>query len=202
MEWAKPGGQIALALHGRLLFQQGDGMPEARRVLFRALDVTAIINGAELRGTKVWPSVLAPFCLLFAANRRPDVGTSFRFLSPRLEASLNDAGAMRIDPSNAQRITSKEVVDSPQLLKILFRGTQADLQIWQRLRSRGLPTFEDYWTTIFGRSGGRLRYAAMGISCCAHQASLGVMDNEGCRPTTWQGCRNSVLRRRRESRSM
>jgi N-6 DNA Methylase len=173
MEWTKPGGQIALALHGRLLFQQGDGMPEARRALFRALDVTAIINGAELRGTKVWPSILAPFCLLFATNTRPAPGAGFRFLSPRLEASLNDSGAMRIDPSNAQRITSKEVVDSPQVLKLLFRGTQADLQIWERLRSRDLPTFEEYWTRIFGRSGRRLRCAGNGYQLLRRSSPIG-----------------------------
>lgn len=33
MEWAKRDGQIAFALHARLLFQQGDGMREARRAL-------------------------------------------------------------------------------------------------------------------------------------------------------------------------
>ena len=57
MEWAKPNGQMAFALHGRLLFQQGDGMPKARQALFEALDVTSIINGADLSETKVWPQV-------------------------------------------------------------------------------------------------------------------------------------------------
>ena len=74
MEWAKPDGQIAFALHARLLFQQGDGMPTARQALFEALDVTSIINGAELRQTRVWPQISAPFCILFATNRKPGVG--------------------------------------------------------------------------------------------------------------------------------
>jgi hypothetical protein len=81
MEWAKPGGQIAFALHARLLFQQGDGMAEARLALFDALDVTSIINGSELRQTKVWPEISAPFCLLFATNRTPDSSAGFRLIS-------------------------------------------------------------------------------------------------------------------------
>lgn len=78
MEWAKPDGQIAFALHARLLFQQGDGMIEARQMLFQALDVTSIINGVELRQTKVWPEISAPFCLLIATNRMPETGAGFR----------------------------------------------------------------------------------------------------------------------------
>jgi hypothetical protein len=81
MEWAKPGGQIAFALHARLLFQQGDGMVDARRMLFQALDVTSVINGVELRQTKVWPEISAPFCLLIATNRVPETGAGFRLIT-------------------------------------------------------------------------------------------------------------------------
>jgi len=68
-EWAKPGGRIVFALHARLLFQQGEGMPDARSALFSALDITGIVNGTELRRTNVWPQISAPFCLLFARNQ-------------------------------------------------------------------------------------------------------------------------------------
>ncbi len=76
MEWAKPAGQIAFALHARVLFQQGDGMQEARRALFSALDVTGIVNGVELRQTRVWPEVAAPFCILYMP------AIKFRWLVP------------------------------------------------------------------------------------------------------------------------
>jgi hypothetical protein len=68
IEWAKPGSQIVFALHGRILFQQGDGMNDARKALFQALDVTSVLNGAELRQTKVWPEISAPFCITFCAE--------------------------------------------------------------------------------------------------------------------------------------
>ncbi|WP_284734517.1 N-6 DNA methylase [Sphingosinicella terrae] len=152
MEWAKPGGQIAFALHARLLFQQGDGMADARRALFRALDITSVINGVELRQTKVWPEILAPFCLLIAANRTPGPGAGFRLISPRLESCLNAAGAMRIDAHSAEIIPTEQLGRTPELLKILFRGTKADLGLVERIRSKGFPTLESFWCEAIGRS--------------------------------------------------
>lgn len=150
MEWAKPEGQIAFALHARVLFQQGDGMPEARQAIFDALDVTSIVNGTELRQTKVWPEISAPFCLLFARNRCPGPGSGFRLISPRLESSLNDAGGMRIDALNGEIVTHHQLRDTPEILKILFRGTQTDLQIFERIRAQGHPTLHAFWRDTFG----------------------------------------------------
>jgi hypothetical protein len=113
MEWAKPLGQIAFALHARLLFQQGDGMQAARRALFGALDVTGVVNGVELRQTRVWPEIAAPFCILYARNQTPPAGAGCRFVNPRLEAPLNNAGGMRIDATNAELITSEEIAAKP-----------------------------------------------------------------------------------------
>lgn len=154
MEWAKPGGQIAFALHARLLFQQGDGMPNARQALFEALDVTSIVNGAELRQTKVWPQISAPFCILFATNRTPGVEAGFRFVSPRIEKSLNSAGSMRIDAISAEVVSSRQLVEIPEILKILFRGSKADLGILERIRAEGHPTLEGFWRDKIGVADG------------------------------------------------
>jgi hypothetical protein len=145
MEWAKTGGQIALALHARLLFQQGDGMTEARSAIFSALNVTGIVNGSEIRHTKVWPKISAPFCLLFARNELPPPGAGFRFVSPRFESSLNGAGGLRVDASNAETVTSDQVVQRPEILKALFRGNPLDLEIYDRLLSRNLTTLDELW---------------------------------------------------------
>jgi hypothetical protein len=153
MEWAKPAGQIAFALHGRLLFQQGEGMHEARSAIFGALDVTSVINGAELRQTRVWPEISAPFCILFARNQVPPEGAGFRLLTPRLEQSLNNSGSMRIDAANAELITPGQVAEQPAILKILSRGSQADLQVYERMVGRKLPALKDYWSESFGKIG-------------------------------------------------
>ncbi len=163
MEWAKPGGQIAFALHARLLFQQGDGMPEARQALFDSLDITSIINGSELRQTKVWPEISAPFCLLFATNQTPDSSAGFRLISPRIEASLNDTGMMRIDALNAEIIPTHQLRDTPEILKIVFRGTKADLGIIERMRTGGHPTLLAFWSDAIGTTnGGHLKGSGNG----------------------------------------
>lgn len=150
MEWAKPNGQITFALHARLLFQQGDGMAHARTALFNALEVTSIINGAELRQTKVWPEISAPFCILFAINRIPGAGAGFRFISPRLERSLNNAGVMRIDAHDADIVPTDKLAETPDILKILFRGTKTDLGIVERIRAQGHPTLKEFWGKTIG----------------------------------------------------
>lgn len=172
MEWAKPGGQIAFALHGRLLFQQGDGMPEARNALFSALDVTAVVNGADLRNTKVWPGISAPFCLLFARNARPAPGAGFRFLSPRCEPELNNAGVLRLDTANATIVGLEQLVSRPTILKTLYRGSALDLEVLDRLQSRGLVPLQEYWGSLFGWSKGRPKRTGSGYQALRDSSKL------------------------------
>jgi hypothetical protein len=162
MEWAKPGGQIAFALHARLLFQQHDGMADARRAIFNAFDVTGVVNGAELRQTNVWPEVNAPFCLLFGRNQAPRPGASFRFVSPHLEEPLNRSGSMRVDASNAERVSVEQITGTPEILKILFRGGPLDLEVFERGFGQNLPTLRKYWQDRFGGSGTKLQYSGNG----------------------------------------
>jgi hypothetical protein len=156
MEWAKANGQIAFALHARLLFQQGDGMAEAREALFSALNITSIINGVELRQTKVWPEITAPFCIVFASNTTPGPASGFRLISPRLEQTLNDTGSMRIDAVNAEIVPSTRLSEVPDILKVLFRGTSADLGVLERIRAQGHPTLEGFWREAIGAEHGHL----------------------------------------------
>lgn len=149
LEWARPGGRIAFALHARLLFQQGDGMPEARRTLFQALDVTGVINGAELRKTHVWPQITAPFCLLFGRNQVPTLGSALRFVSPHLEKALNGAGVLRVDAGSAELVTVQELVSRPELFKILFRGTRLDLEVLERVVAVKSEALDAYWAGLF-----------------------------------------------------
>ena len=161
-KWGRHGGQIAFALHGRLLFQQADGMAQARSTLFRALDVTGVLNGAELRQTAVWPEISAPFCLLFARNQLPPLGSAFRFVSPHVEEGLNSAGAMRVDATNAEWVTSSQVAERPEILKILFRGSALDLEVFDRMAARKLIPLEQYWRDQFGEYRGRAQQAGNG----------------------------------------
>jgi hypothetical protein len=150
VEWAKPDGQIAFALHGRLLFQRGEGMDKALAALCQAVDITGVVNGAEVRKSQVWPNVAAPFCLLFARNRCAAAGAGFRYVSPHLEGPLTASGGWRIDPANTETIAIDELKLRPELLKILFRGNRLDLDIFERLSAKQYPTFGEYWQGLHG----------------------------------------------------
>lgn len=156
-EWAKPGGQIAFALHGRLLFQQSDGMPAARAAVLKAFDVTSIVNGAALRRTAVWPTVHAPFCLLFATNRAAGPDASIRFVSPREEPRLNRVGAFRLDAVHAPVVRAVDIVDDPLTLKTLFRGSELDLEIRGKVDAARFPAFKDLLLAPGGYSGSGLQ---------------------------------------------
>lgn len=144
MEWARPGGQIAFALHGRLLFQQGDHMDDARASLFRSMDVTGVVNGADLCQTPVWPQIGVPFCLLYARNEPPSPGAGFRYSNPRLESGLNDDGQLRLDADRAEILSPRQVAQRPEILKLLYRGGPLGVEVFDRIAARKIGALADF----------------------------------------------------------
>jgi hypothetical protein len=163
MEWARAGGQIAFALHARLLFQRGEGMAKAFSAVCRSIDVTGIINGTEVRQSAVWPNVSAPFCVLFARNVRSGPGAAFRYVSPHLEGPLNEAGGWRIDPAQTETVSVESLETQPELLKVLFRGSRLDQEIFERLSAKKYPSFGEYWSRLHGGTANQPRCAGKGF---------------------------------------
>ncbi len=145
MEWAAPEGHIALTLHGRFLFKQTDIGKAARKTIFSAIMVDGLLNGTALRDTEYWPGVRAPFCLLFARNRRPTAEDSFWFVSPELEKGLNNQGKLRIDEISAVPIENEAVIQNPWLLKALSRGTLLDVRVIEQMERIAPENLWAYW---------------------------------------------------------
>jgi hypothetical protein len=146
MEWTKPSGWIAFALHGRLLFKSSHLGTQARNDLFQAMEVTGILNGADLRQTDVWPNVTAPFCLLFARNRPASPEHEFLFVSPYREETLNRQGRLRVDPHDAHPVSVRKLITTPKILKMLFRGTALDAGVLERISHHRWPAVADYFS--------------------------------------------------------
>lgn len=151
MDWARPGGRIAFVVHGRLLFKQSEIGQRSRSDLMHALTFTGILNGAAVRQSQFWPNVAAPFCLLFAHNQPAPEGSSFWFVSPSLEDPLHAKSRWRIDEASARCVQLAELDARPTLLKTLFRGTQLDAQILERIDGLKLDALDDDWQ----REGGK-----------------------------------------------
>lgn len=141
--WAKPGGIVALALHGRLLGKTSTAGHASRVQLFRGVEVNYVLNGAQLRNTSVWPNMAAPFCLLFARNRAAGNDSRFNAVTPVLDESLNREGRVRIDSKDAWTSDVPMVERHPWLFNTLAKGNALDVELLERVGKLGYPTLLD-----------------------------------------------------------
>ncbi len=142
MEWAKDGGVIALAMPARL-FGYGKGF-KAWCAVLRSVEVTGLINGADLRKTAVWDDM--PFCVLFTRNRIPNADHRFNYAAPSYDPDPNHDGRFRIDYEAAQPISVARAIKHPWLLKTLSLGTWLDVDVIETLTRPAIDTLTDRWT--------------------------------------------------------
>ncbi|MGC3988347.1 MAG: N-6 DNA methylase [Chthoniobacteraceae bacterium] len=145
LEWAKPGGIIALAMHARLFGRTNGNGFEAWRSVLRSVEVSGLINGADLRKTPVWEDMDAPFCVLFARNAKPGLDHRFHYSAPSYERGLNERGRFRIDYDAAQPLSVARVEKQPWLLKTLSLGTWLDVEVVEGLANPEPKTLIDRW---------------------------------------------------------
>lgn len=147
LEWAKPGGMIALALHAQHVLFQQDAGAAMREALLGSIEVTGILNGSALRQEpKFWPNNDAPFCLLLARNNPPTAHSAFYYLSPVRDRVLNGEGQMRLDPHTATPVSQRLAQHSRYIFKTLFRGTPLDHEIISRMTEHpSVKSLGAYW---------------------------------------------------------
>ena len=128
MEWAKAGGVIALAMPARLFGRTSGKGFQAWCAVLRSLEITGLINGADLRKSPVWRDVDIPFCILFARNNTPGPDHRFYYAAPVKEPELNGRGRFRIDYEVAQPLSISRVERQPWILEDTgVRGTWLDV---------------------------------------------------------------------------
>jgi hypothetical protein len=67
-----------------------------------------------------------------------------------------------VDAANAETITSEQIIYRPEILKILFRGSQLDLEVFDRLTSRKLSNLGAFWESGKTRPKAERRFAGNG----------------------------------------
>jgi hypothetical protein len=144
-EWAKNGGIIALAMPARLFGRTSGKGLEAWRAILRSIEVTGLINGADLRKTPVWEGIDMPFCVFFACNRTPGVGHRFQYAAPSYEPDLNGEGRFRIDYEAAKPVSAARVEEQPWVLKTLSLGTWLDVEVMESLLNPSSKTLGQRW---------------------------------------------------------
>lgn len=186
MELCRPGGLIALLLHGRFLFAHRDKSAEARKLILKSIQVTGIVNGALLADSPlVWPKINAPFMMLFALNQPPTDDDVFLFVTPFEEPDIHRQGRIRIDPLQVSHISPAMLEESPSILKTLTRGTSLDTQVVNRIRKltqadedeqpQALPLGE-YWDSLELNFGEGFRANGQGQKECSAISALNGLE--------------------------
>ncbi len=136
-EWAREGGVISLILHQRLLSKQLGKWRQARRDLFRAIELSGFLDASEFTNHEalLWPGIEAPFCIVFARNRRPAPDHRPLFLSLAVEPVLSRRRQLRIDPMSSWHI-SVDDFDMPGGLMARTKGSELDAAFLVRLQTR------------------------------------------------------------------
>jgi len=144
-EWAKDGGIIALAMHGRLFQQTRGNGAKAWQALLKGISVNGLINGTDLRTTGVWKGMKAPWCLIFAKNEKPQSNHQFYYSTPPQDKALNSVGRFRIDYESAKPVKVESLVEQPWILKTLSLGTRLDVEVMEQIFSAFPMTLGDVW---------------------------------------------------------
>jgi hypothetical protein len=145
MEWAKDGGIIALAMPARVFGRTSGKGLWAWCSILRSVEITGLINGADLRKTAVWDGIDMPFCVLFARNKIPGPDHRFEYAAPTYEPELNGGGRFRIDYEAAQPISAGRLKKQPWLLKTLSLGTWLDVELMESVVRRCSKTLGERW---------------------------------------------------------
>ncbi len=150
-EWAKPKskesepGVIALAMPARLFGRTSGKGFEAWRAILRSVEMTGLLNCADLRKTAVWEGVDMPACVWFAKNAVPTEEHRFQYSTPLYEQRPNERGRFRIDYETSQALSIARVEKQPWLLKTLSLGTWLDVEVMEMLLSSGFRDLQSFW---------------------------------------------------------
>jgi hypothetical protein len=145
MEWAKEGGVIALAMPARLFGRTSGRGFEAWRAVLHSVEVTGLINAADLRKSSIWQGVDIPYCIFFASNMTPSPDHRFYYSAPINEPDLNGRGRFRIDYEVAQPVSTARVEKYPWILKTLAFGTWLDVELMETLTGTDNQTLDSRW---------------------------------------------------------
>lgn len=147
-EWAKDGGLIALAMPARLFGRTSGRGFEAWRAVLHGVEVTGLINAADLRKSSIWQGVDVPYCIFFARNKTPGRDHRFYYAAPISEPDVNGRGRFRIDYEVAQPVSAARVERQPWILKTLAFGSWLDVELMETLLSADSPTLESRWAEL------------------------------------------------------
>jgi hypothetical protein len=145
MEWAKDGGLLTFVLPARIFGRTTGTGFQAWKSVLRCVSITGLINGADLRWSKVWEDIKVPFCFFFARNSVPAKDHRFYYATPVNEPDQNRHARFRIDYETTQPISVARLEWQPWVLKTLSLGTWRDVELMEVLLKAFPRTLAEEW---------------------------------------------------------
>lgn len=155
-QWAKESAVIAFAMPARIFGRTAGKGFEAWRAILQAVEVTGLVNGADLRKTAVWDDIDMPFSVLFLRNRLPKADHRIYYSAPIYDPALNGHARYRIDYENTYPISIARIQKQPWVLKTLSLGTWLDVEVVETLLRafpQTLGAFWKGWNRTLSRTG-------------------------------------------------
>jgi len=154
-EWARQeDGILAFSLPSRVFARTTGKGRQAWSAMIHAVSLTGLLNGADLRWSKVW-DVKFPFCLLFARNAVPPPDQRFVFAAPLHEPRVNRQRRFRLDYEAARPVSVDRVTRQPWVLKTLSLGTWRDVEVMETILRAFPQSLAKFWRAWNPKSTGK-----------------------------------------------
>jgi N-6 DNA Methylase len=126
---------IGVILAAKPFFSHTDDARKAKKDLLSRFKPKAMINLADLRMEKLFPTAIAPAMVLIAEGEKPKAKDSFSFVFVERTSSFKRHGIIEIGSENVKRLSTCHAASDPDMLKVASWGGARDLALIRRLRN-------------------------------------------------------------------
>ena len=135
-DFASDTTRIGLILHAKPFFSHEPSARTARKAIIKRFSPELMLNLAELRQLRLFPSAVAPALVFIGTGTRPADEHSFVLASARRAEHFRNHGIITISPDNVRRLRVGPVASDPDMLKVATWGAARDMALIRDLRSR------------------------------------------------------------------
>jgi len=135
-DFASDNTRIGLILHGKPFFSHEASARVARKALLERFSPELMLNLAELRQLKLFPTAVAPALVFIGVAARPTESASFVWASARRTVDFRHHGIIDISANNVKRLRVNAAASDPDMLKVATWGGPRDMALIRTLGHR------------------------------------------------------------------
>lgn len=149
--------KVALILHAAPFFSHTPATRTAKKSLMNRFAPELLMNLAELREDRLFPTARAPALVYIGTARRSLPEDSFTLVSARRSRSFLNHAIADVCLENTARLPTVQAASDPDMLKVASWGSARDMALVEKLRTRpGFPEMSELlerWSWPKGRGG-------------------------------------------------